>query len=224
MTDGRRDRLNRGRVLQAAVALADREGADAVSMRSLADHLGVVPMALYKHVAGKEDLLDGMVDQVVAEIDPPTPGVPWRPAVRARVLSAREAMLRHPWARRVLETRRTQTPAVLDHLDSTIGILRGGGFSDSLTHHVMHAFGSRVWGFTQELFADAPTAPPPPEAMAALAARYPHIAATMLAASHDAGTVVGAGCDDQQEFEFALDLALDGFERLRAQGWTPPPR
>ena len=226
-----RPRLNRHRVLVAAADLADRIGIDAVSMRRLAQELGVVPMALYKHVANKEELLDGMVELLVAEIDPPAVGVGWRASIRLRVLSARRVLLRHPWGRTVLESRTSRTPAVLGYIDSVIGTFREGGFSDELTHHVMHALGSRMWGFTQELFDDAgaPTAPgveaaPPPEVqeamMRALAAQFPNIAATVLTATHDDGTVVARGCDDQAEFEFALDLMLDGFERLRADGWS----
>jgi AcrR family transcriptional regulator len=225
---GRRGRLNRARVLQAAVALADEAGLDSLSMRRLAQELGVVPMALYKHVANKEELLDGMVEAVVGGIDPPAHGAGWKAAVRLRVLSARRVLLRHPWARQVLESRTNKTPAVLGYLDSFIGMFLAGGFSVDLTHHVMHALGSRMWGFTQELFDDAagPQAPAelPPAVRAAmfqqLAQRYPNIAATAAAAAHDDGSVVGHGCDDQFEFEFALDLLLDGFERLHAQGWT----
>ena len=91
-------------MLRAAVALADAAGIDALSMRNLAQELGVVPMALYKHVANKEELLDGMVDVIVGEIDPPAPGADWKTAVRQRILSARRALLRHPWAR-VIESR-----------------------------------------------------------------------------------------------------------------------
>lgn len=225
--DDRRPRLNRDRVLRAAVALADEAGLEALSMRRLAAELGVVPMALYKHVADKEALLDGMVDVVVGEIEPADPDAHWRAAVRGRVLSARRALLRHPWARRALETRTTRTPAVLDQVDATIAIFLAGGFSGELTHHVMHALGSRMWGFTQELFDDpavqGPAPPPDPEAVRAMVERYPHIAATALTATHEDGTVVGRGCDDRAEFEFALDLMLDGFARLRDQGWTPPP-
>lgn len=219
----RRDRLDRDHVLRAAVGLADERGLDALSMRTLAERLGVVPMALYKHVTGKDDLLDAMVDDVVAEIVTPGTADGWRAAVRGRVLSARDAMLRHPWAPRALETRTTLTPAVLTHLDATIGLLRAAGFSDVLTHHAMHALGSRVWGFTHELYAaPAPAAePPPPEVLAALAARYPHVAAAAAAAAH-AGATVGGACDDQFEFEFALDLVLDGVARLHDADWRPP--
>ncbi|MDM7854965.1 TetR/AcrR family transcriptional regulator C-terminal domain-containing protein [Cellulomonas alba] len=226
-TQAQRERLNRERVLTAAIELADEQGVDALSMRRLADRLGVVPMALYKHVAHKDELLDGLVEHLIAQIDPPAGDVGWREAVRRRVLSARRVLLRHPWARRVLETRTQRTFAVLAYTDSTIGMFRAGGFSDELTHHVMHALGSRMWGFTQELFDDAGAtpgaapAPVPDEAtLRALAAAFPNVAAVALPARHDGETVVGSGCDDQAEFEFALDLMLDGFARLHEQGWT----
>ena len=225
----RRPPLSRGRVLAAAVELADEAGIEALSMRRLAQELGVVPMALYKHVANKEELLDGMVDVLVAGIDPPAPGRAWKNAVRLRVLSARAALLRHPWARQVLESRTNKTPAVLGYMDSFIAMFLAGGFSVDLTHHVMHALGSRMWGFTQELFQDSPGAAAqeqqalPPEAQAAMlremAERYPNILKVAAASAHQ-GSVVGQGCDDQFEFEFALDLLLDGFERLHRQHWT----
>jgi AcrR family transcriptional regulator len=230
-----RMRLNRERVLRAAVQLADEVGIDAVSMRRLAEALGVVPMALYKHVANKDELLDAMIDVIVAEIDPPAGGQGWQAAIRGRILSARQVLLRHPWARPVLESRTRQSPTVLEYMDSTIGVFLAGGLSVDLTHHVMHALGSRMWGFTQELFdqpaepsaapAATPSPPPapPPEATAAalgaLAERYPHIAQISRAAAHD-DTVVTRGCDDRFEFEFALDLLLDGFDRLHRSGWT----
>ena len=151
---GRRAPLNRDRVLRAAVALADETGIESLSMRKLAKDLGVVPMALYKHVASKEELLDGMVDAVIGEIDPPVPGAGWKTAIRQRVLSARRVLLRHPWASRVIETRTNRTPVVLGYMDSMSGMFLAGGFSADLTHHVMHALGNRMWGFTRELFDD----------------------------------------------------------------------
>ena len=223
----RRTPLNRDRVLSAAVVLADEAGIESLSMRRLAQELGVVPMALYKHVANKEELLDGMVDVIVGEIDPPVSGADWKNTVRLRILSARRSLLRHPWARQVLESRTNRTPAVLGYMDSFIGMFLAGGFSVDLTHHVMHALGSRMWGFTQELFDDSANAAPAPvtaETQAAIfqemATRYPHILEVAMAAKHDDGSVVGQGCDDQFEFEFALDLLLDGFGRLHDQGWT----
>jgi AcrR family transcriptional regulator len=221
-----RDRLNRDRVLRAAVDLADRAGISAVNMRSLAQELDVVPMALYKHVANKEELLDGMVDVVVGEIEPTTAGSGWKEAVRDRVLSARRALLRHPWASRVIETRGAPSPVVLDHMESLIAALREGGLSPELTHYAMHALGSRMWGFTQEVF---PSPPPPDDPVvraamvAQMAARYPRILEIASSGAHREGDrmIVGPGCDDQHEFEFALDLFLDGIERMHERGWTP---
>ncbi|TDK25437.1 TetR family transcriptional regulator [Arthrobacter crusticola] len=230
MTDtlqaGPRPRLNRARVLEAAVALADEIGIESLSMRRLAQELGVVPMALYKHVANKEELLDGMVDVIVGEIDPPAADADWKSGVRSRILSARHTLQRHAWARRAIETRTAMTPRVLDYMDSFVGVFLTGGLSLDLTHHAMHALGGRVWGFTQELFED-PAAPAPAvsdadraEMLRQAAQRYPNVVAIATSVTHDEGSVVGHGCDDQFEFEFALDLLLDGFERLHARGWT----
>jgi AcrR family transcriptional regulator len=212
--------LSKERVLATAVALADEGGVDALSMRKIAQALGVVPMALYKHVRNKDELLDGMVDAIVGRIDPPAADADWKTTIRRRILSARQVLLRHPWASRVIEERtraRTDpTPAVMDYMESMIGIFRAGGFSVDLTHHALHAMGSRLLGFSQELFEDTAgtgpePAPPPPD----MAERYPHITELMTAITHEEGSVVGPGCDDQFEFEFALDLLLDGLERLR---------
>ncbi len=215
----RRAPLSRDRVLRAAVVLADGTGIESLSMRRLADELGVVPMALYKHVASKEELLDGMIDVVVGEIDPPVSGTEWKSAVRQRILSARRALLRHPWASSVIESKKNPTPVVLEYMDSMIGLFRAGGFSVNLTHHVMHVIGSRVMGFTQELFNDSRTVDPEVQAvmMRELGPKFPNVLAIAMAASHEGESVVGQGCDDQFEFEFALDLLLDGFERLRQE-------
>ncbi len=212
-----RSPLTRDRVLQTAVDLADRNGTDSISMRKLADALDVVPMALYRHVANKDELLGGMVDVVVGEIDPPRTDTDWKTAMRERILSARRALLRHPWASRVMETRTTPTPVVLAYMDSMIGLLRTGGFSLDLTHHVLHAMGSRTFGFTQELFNDDAETDPAADAQMweALAGTYPFIYEIFTTIAHDDRSVVGAGCDDQFEFEFALDLMLDGIERLK---------
>ena len=125
----------------------------------------------------------------------------------------------------MIESRTNRTPVVLGYMDSMIGMFLAGGFSVDLTHHVMHALGSRMWGFTQELFDDASGARRPRTRSSAamfreMAERYPHIVEVAMAASHDDGSVGRQGCDDQFEFEFALDLLLDGFERLHEQGWT----
>ncbi|MGW0432211.1 TetR/AcrR family transcriptional regulator [Micromonospora sp. NPDC003197] len=228
----RRTPLSRDRILHAAVALADAAGIESLSMRNLAQELGVVPMALYKHVANKDELLDGMIDVVVGEIDPLVPHVDWKYVVRERILSARQMLRRHPWAPLAIESRNMATPAVLAYLDSMVGTLRAGGFSADLAHHVMHAMGSRILGFSQELFDVSRRAgrsgtiqPEPPEGLPPeAAARFPHLAEIATAAPHDDASVVGQGCDDQFEFEFALDLLLDGIERLQQQGWTSSRR
>jgi AcrR family transcriptional regulator len=211
--------LSRERVLGVAVGLADREGIDGLSMRRLAAELDVVPMALYKHVANKEEMLDGMLDVVVGEIDPPRTDTDWKTAVRERILSARRALLRHPWASRVMESRTSPTPTVMTYMDSMIQMFTDGGFSIDLTHHVLHAMGSRLMGFSQELFNDRTDADTPiqREMLEEMGQTYPSISRLYEAISHDDASVVGPGCDDQAEFEFAVDLMLDGIEGLKAR-------
>jgi AcrR family transcriptional regulator len=209
--------LTRERVLRTAVALADQGGIESLSMRKLAQALDVVPMALYRHVANKDELLNALIDVVVDEIDPPLDGADWKTAIRARILSARRALLRHPWASKVMESRTEPTPTVLAYMDSMIGMFRAGGFSMDLTHHAMHTMGSRLIGFSQELFNDSGDTDPEAEAemWTALAGTYPSIYELYLTVTHDDASVVGPGCDDQFEFEFALDLLLDGLEKLK---------
>ena len=217
-----REPLSRERILQAAVALADQGGVESLSMRKIAQELGVVPMALYNHLANKDELLDGLVDVVIGEIDPPLEGVDWKAAMRERILSARRALLRHPWASKVIESRAEPTPKIIGYIDSMMGLFLAGGFSVDLMHHAVHVMGSRILGFSQELFDDTMSMPDD-EAMAMwsqLADHYPNIAALVGeisggGISHDEESMVGGGCDDQFEFEFALDLLLDGLERLR---------
>ena len=124
--------------------------------------------------------------------------------MRERILSARRALLRHPWASRVMETRTEPTPIVMAYMDSMIGMFRAGGFTIDLTHHAMHAMGSRLMGFSQELFNDNSDATPEMEAemYTAMAETYPSIYELFLAVSHDDASTVGPGCDDQ--FEFGL--------------------
>jgi AcrR family transcriptional regulator len=214
-----RPRLNRETVVRAAVALADSEGVHEVSMRRLAGELDVVPMALYKHVRDKAELLDAMIDAVIAEIPSPDPALAWKPAVRTRILQARVVLLAHPWLRSVMETKPAPTPTVLAYMDSTIAVFLSGGLSPDLTHHVMHALGSRIFGFSQELFTESAGTPVPPEVAAQLAAAFPHVAIVVAGADHDPESVVDQGCDDQFEFEFALDLQLDAIERLHDARW-----
>lgn len=208
--------LTRERVLRAAVDLADRGGFDSLSMRKLGQELGVDAMALYRHVRDKDDLLDGLAEVIVGGIQAPERTGDWKASLRAQVMAARDVMLRHPWARRVLEERGTGGPASLGYIESVLAILRAGGFSLDLAHHALHVLDSRIFGFNQDLFDDSSRAEPSPnEAAAAIRALagFPHIVELAQSVSHDG--VLGR-CDDDVEFAFGLDLILDGLERRRA--------
>src|SRR5919106_6979645 len=213
--------LNRERVLRAAVALADERGIEALTMRSLGQELGVEAMSLYNHVAGKEAILDGLVELVVGEvvdavgaIEPPADPAEWKAITRRRILAAREVMLRHRWAPKVLESRKDMPAVLLQYYDGLLGLMFAGGFSADLAHHAMHALGSRALGFTQELFEEDDDVPAETVALMAqqMAAAYPNLGEMLQIVTHDADTTLG-WCDDQFEFEFGLDLLLDGLER-----------
>jgi AcrR family transcriptional regulator len=221
-TPGRRETVSRGRVVAAAIARADADGLDSLNMRGLSQELGVVPMALYKHVANKEDLLDGMIELVVGEIEPTPQTGDWKQDVRTRILAARRSLGRHSWSRAVLESRSAMTPAMLAYLNALTGLFLDGGLTADLTHHVMHALGNRMWGFSQELFAATPSSDPSFASQRdALPMHFPHLAAIARAAAHpDGAAMSGPGCDDQAEFEFALDLLLDGVGILHQRQWT----
>jgi AcrR family transcriptional regulator len=212
-------------VLEAAVKLADREGIDALSMRRLGQELGVEAMSLYNHVAAKEDLLNGIVDVIMSEIEPAAEIGAWKEVARARILAARRTMLRHPWASAVIVSRTQPSPVMMRYMDSMAGILRRGGFSVDLLHHGFHALGSRILGFSQELYDDSPgeaTGDAVQTRMVQqMAAEYPYITQIVQQVVHDEASVVGTGCDDQWEFEFALDLLLDGLERLKTASPDP---
>ena len=215
----RRTPLTRERVLGAAVEAADRGGVEAISMRRLGQDLGVEAMALYRHVRSKDDLLDGVVEEIVGQIlvrtVEPAPGAGWKDAMRAQVMAARRVMLRHPWARRVLEDRGTTGPAILGYVDALLAIMLEGGFSLDLAHHALHVLGSRIFGFSQDLLEDSGSEPPPevdPIRAGAMAVLYPHVTALAQSVSHEG--VLGP-CDDDVEFAFGLDLILDGLERRR---------
>ena len=211
--------LSKERVLRAAVDLADRGGSEAVSMRKLGQELGVDAMSLYHHVQNKDDILDGIADVVVGEIDISPTDTDWKVALRRLVISARTVMLRHAWAPRVIESRTEPGPATMRYMETVLAILRDGGFSLDLAHHAMHVLGSRVLGFNQDLFDDSATSRLDPQTAALLARQmaetYPYISELALAVSHEGGL---GGCDDDVEFAFGLDLIVDGLERLRAAG------
>jgi AcrR family transcriptional regulator len=211
-------------VLRAAIKVADEGGIESLTMRRLAEELGAEAMSLYYHVANKEEVFDGIVDVIAGEIndvvdriDMSAKGADWKKAVRQRILSAREVFLRHPWAPRVVESRTNTSPAILHYFDALVGLMRDGGFSYDLIHHSLHALGSRALGFSQELFdpgsgsgdADADAA------MASMAAQLPYLVGMMMEVAHDDPASTLGWCDDQTEFEFGLDVILDGLDRLR---------
>jgi AcrR family transcriptional regulator len=201
-------------------------------MRRLGQDLGVEAMSLYNHVSNKNDILNGVVEVVAEEvwaaasaIAPPETPEDWKPVMRGRILAAREVLLRHRWAPAVLETRGTAPPAVLQHMDALLGLMLDAGFSIDLAHHAMHALGSRTLGFAQDLFVGGDDEVPPEMAAVMLqqmATQYPRLGELVQAVFHDTGSTLGSGCDDQFEFEFGLDLILDGLERLRAAAWQLP--
>jgi AcrR family transcriptional regulator len=213
--------LSRERVLGAAVDIADRQGLEALTMRLLAGELGVEAMSLYHHVANKAAVLDGLVEVVVDEIEQAAsaveaPADDWRTAMRRRILAAREVLLRHPWVPTLMETRTAVSPAVLRYYDGLLGLMRTGGFSFELAHHALHALGSRAMGFARDAFETGGAEDD--EAAAAfeqLADQLPHLAEMMEHVGHGDPDDTLGWCDDQVEFEFALDLILDGLDRLR---------
>lgn len=192
-------------------------------MRNLAEELGVEAMSLYYHVANKEAVLDGLVVAVISEIGEElggftaeNTGSEWKAAIRQRILSARDVMLRHPWAPGVIESRTSMSPEIVFYFEGLLGIMIEGGFSYDLAHHALHAFGSRAIGFTQELFApDDETAgdEAAEEMLAQMAEHLPYMMQMMAEVAHDDPDSTLGWCDDDAEFAFGLDMILDGLER-----------
>jgi AcrR family transcriptional regulator len=212
-----RGRLSRDRVLAAAVALADAGGLESLTMRRLGEDLGVEAMSLYKHVTNKDDLVDGMVDLVFAEIELPPSGADWRTAMRERAVSVRAALIRHPWATALMQSRTAPGPATLHHHDTVIGTLRGAGFSVRLAAHAFSALDAYVYGFAlQQRSLPFDSLEEAQEVGRQMFARmppgaYPHL--TELTVEH----ILQPGYDYGDEFEYGLDLVLDGLDRaLRA--------
>jgi AcrR family transcriptional regulator len=207
--------LSRDRVVLAAVTLADRNGLESLSMRKLADEFGVVPMALYKHVANKDDMLDGMVDVIFGEIDLPPDGTNWKTAMRQRAISTRQVLSRHRWAIGLTESRMKPGAANLRHHDSVIGCLRRAGFSIEMAIHAYSTLDSYIYGFAlQEKtlpFENPQEVGEVAEVMLQQfpADQYPYLAETVAEVINKSGWEYG------DEFEFGLDLILDGLEKLR---------
>jgi AcrR family transcriptional regulator len=205
--------LNRERVLRAAIELADAQGLPALSMRSLATLLDVQAMSLYNHVSNKDDILDGMVDLVVSEIEVPSAAVPWRVAMRARAHSAHAVLLRHPWACALLMSRMNIGPYMLRYIDATLGCLWQAGFTLPQADHAWNALDSYIYGFTLQKL-NFPLKAEEYSAMAASflpalpAERYP----SMRALTELVATRQHNGLHD---LDFGLELILAGLERGR---------
>ena len=219
----RRLPLSRERVLRAGVSYADKHGIGLLSMRKLGQALGVEAMSLYNHVANKDELLDGMVDLVFAEIELPAAGAEWKTAMRQRAVSARKALSRHPWAIALMSTRTSPGPATLRHHDAVIGSLRAAGLSVALTAHAFSALDCYIYGFAlQEATlplgdTEEETAQVAQTMMEQFAAeQYPHL--TELTVEH----ILQPGYDHGNEFEFGLDLVLDGLEEARDTALSVP--
>ena len=221
-----REPLSRERVLAAAVSLVDADGLTALTMRRLAASLHVEAMSLYHYLPGKGGLLDGLVDAVCAEIEEATSSPrhartagDWRASIKAMFLAARRVMVRHPWAPALIASRHTIAVAVFQYYERILGVLVDAGFSYRLAHRALHAFGSLPLGFAQEVFAPTGEDTTAEADLAAIASALPHMAAMVAAEVHDATDPVLGWCDSQTEFEFTLDLLLDGLERLRSSHW-----
>ncbi|MFN7142720.1 MAG: TetR/AcrR family transcriptional regulator [Myxococcota bacterium] len=206
--------LSRERVIEAAVALADTEGIDALSMRRLATALGVQAMSLYNHVKDKDDLLDALVERVVAEIELPPPGTPWRAALRHRSQAAHAALMRHPWACPLLMSRPNVGPAMLRYLDWTLGVLYAAGFPPALADHAWNVLDAHLYGFTLHKL----TFPFEVGQYAAAASFFlPTLADGRYPAFRRLTVEVAEGRHDGiQRLEFGLDMLLDGLERTLA--------
>ncbi|HYM97555.1 MAG TPA: TetR/AcrR family transcriptional regulator C-terminal domain-containing protein [Candidatus Sulfotelmatobacter sp.] len=206
--------MNRKRVLHAALVLADRGGTEAVTMRKLGQRLGVEAMSLYNHVADKDEVLDGLVDIVFSEIHLDCNGGDWKTAMRQRAISARDVLARHRWAIGLMESRSRPGPANLRHHDLVLRCLREAGFSIAMAAHAYSALDSYIYGFalqqTSLPFETGEQAAGVAETMFREfpVGEYPHL--IEIATQH----VMKPGYSYADEFDFGLDLILDGLERV----------
>ena len=211
--DTPKEALTPERVIAGAIALADDAGLEALTIRRLAEALGVKPMTIYHHVPSKEEIVDGMVEAVFAEIELPPDGIDWKEAIRARCVSARDVLRRHPWGAPLMESRTSPGPANLRHHEAVLACLRRGGLSLPMTAHAYAILDSFVYGFAFE------------EATLPGGGAGEDFAGTAedIAASFDAGLyphlveftiahVFRPGYDFGDSFEFGLDLIIDGLD------------
>jgi AcrR family transcriptional regulator len=212
-----RQPLSRDRVLRAAIRVADRGGVEAITMRRVAQELGVEAMSLYHHVANKDAILDGVVDMVFAAIDlPPVDLDDWRDAIRARASSARAALSQHRWALGLMDSRRDPGPATLRHHDAVLGVLSEAGFTLPMAAHAVSIIDSYVGGFVlQEANLPVKTPEDLEEVAGGILERLPadelpHLTAMIV--DH----ALQPGYDHRSEFGYGLDLILDALEARRS--------
>ena len=212
----RRGTLSRERVLRAALVLADEGGLESLTMHAIGRRLGVQAMSLYRHVEDKADLLDGLVELVVSEIEVPTSSANWKAAMRQRAISARRVFARHPWAIGLVESRPRQGPVTLRHHEWVLGVLLDAGFSASMAGHAYSLLDSYIYGFALQEGSLTYGSPEEHAEVGQATLRqllpdeYPHLA-RVAREFIEAGTEYGAG------FEFGLELILDGIERAQAE-------
>lgn len=207
--------LSRERILRAAIELADQGGIEALSMRKLGQELGVEAMSLYNHVANKDDLLDGIVEAVTAEIDLPPEGTDWKAAIRHTAISSHEVFLRHRWACNLMMHRPKASTVRMQWMEAVLRTLREAGFSADMTHHAYHALDSHITGFTlwqvnMPFETKAELVDMAQDFMRQIPVdEYPYVI------EHAEQHLAPSSPDGATEFEFGLDLILDGLERLR---------
>jgi AcrR family transcriptional regulator len=208
--------LRRERVLQAAIEIADARGVGAVTMRALASKLGVEAMSLYNHVRNKDEILDGMVDLVVEEIRLPDDVSDWRAAMRQRAISAHETFSQHLWASALVDSRTSSGPSRLRYLDWVLGTLVRAGFSIESAARAFSVLDSYIYGFGRQQMNTSSDGTPTEEQAAAIRSvipseQYPYL-------HRMASLAMEAGYDAKADFEFGLEIILDGLERLRSAG------
>jgi AcrR family transcriptional regulator len=216
-----RARLSRDRVLRAAISIADEGGLGSLSMRKLAQDLGVEAMSVYYYVANKDEILDGILNFVISEFELAIGGPDWKAAIRRSAISAHDVLIRHPWACNLMMSVKRVAPARMRYMESLLGRLREAGFSANMTHHAYHALDSHIIGSTlwESGYSSNDDLEDVAKTFVAKTLRdYPYLA------EHAEQHITRTSRRDVPEFEFGLDLILDGLEKIRATGGRPQLR
>jgi AcrR family transcriptional regulator len=215
-----RVRLSRDRVLRAAISIADEGGLGSLSMRKLAQDLGVEAMSVYYYVANKDEILDGILNFVISEFELAIGGPDWKAAIRRSAISAHDVLMRHPWACSLMMSVKRVAPARMRYMESLLGRLREAGFSANMTHHAYHALDSHIIGSTlwEAGYSSNDDLEDVAKTFVAKTLRdYPYLA------EHAEQHITRTTRKDVPEFEFGLDLILDGLDKILATG-GPQPR